>query len=78
MPNSCWFHLHNMSTFHQLILLIFLQIVEWAYKHGLASCYPEPADKEAFVKQLVYSPDYDSFVIDEYGWPPAAMQIQDL
>ncbi|PKU31377.1 hypothetical protein llap_18318 [Limosa lapponica baueri] len=54
------------------------EIVDWAYKHGLASWYPEPADKEAFVKQLVYSPDYDSFVIDDYRWPPAAMQTQDV
>ncbi|XP_053939571.1 NADP-dependent malic enzyme, mitochondrial isoform X2 [Cuculus canorus] len=54
------------------------EIVDWAYKQGLASWYPEPADKEAFVKQLVYSPDYDSFVIDDYRWPPTAMQTQDI
>lgn len=66
------------TLFHQFILLIFLQIVDWAYKHGLASWYPEPADKETFVKRLVYSPDYDSFVIDDYRWPPAAMQTQDV
>uniref|UniRef100_G3USR2 Malic enzyme n=1 Tax=Meleagris gallopavo TaxID=9103 RepID=G3USR2_MELGA len=55
-----------------------IAIVNWAYKHGLASWYPEPADKEAFVKQLVYSPDYDSFVMDDYTWPAAAMQTQDV
>uniref|UniRef100_A0A8C8BM59 Malic enzyme n=1 Tax=Otus sunia TaxID=257818 RepID=A0A8C8BM59_9STRI len=55
-----------------------IAIVDWAYKHGLASWHPEPADKEAFVKQLIYSPDYDSFVIDDYRWPPAAMQTQDV
>lgn len=78
-PNCSWFQLHNVpALFHQLVLLILLQIVDWAYKHGLASWYPEPADKEAFVKQLVYSPDYDSFVIDNYRWPPAAMQTQDV
>uniref|UniRef100_A0A8C0HPP8 Malic enzyme n=1 Tax=Buteo japonicus TaxID=224669 RepID=A0A8C0HPP8_9AVES len=55
-----------------------IAIVDWAYKHGLASWYPEPADKETFVKRLVYSPDYDSFVIDDYRWPPAAMQTQDV
>lgn len=64
------------TLFHQLILLIFLQIVDWAYKHGLASWYPEPADKEAFVKQFVYNTDYDSFLIDGYRWPPTAMQTQ--
>lgn len=54
----------------------FLQIVDWAYKQGLASWYPEPADKETFVKQHMYSSDYDSFVFDDYRWPPAAMQTQ--
>lgn len=66
------------ALFQQLILLIFLQIVDWAYKQGLASWYPEPADKETFVKQLVYSPEYDSFVFDNYKWPSAAMQTQNI
>lgn len=66
------------ALFQQLILLIFLQIIDWAYKHGLASLYPEPADKEAFVKQLMYSSDYDSFAFDDYRWPPAAMQTQSI
>ncbi|XP_071589348.1 NADP-dependent malic enzyme, mitochondrial isoform X1 [Heliangelus exortis] len=67
-----------LDRIREVSLKIAVKIVEWAYKHGLASWYPEPADKEAFVKQLVYSPDYDSFVIDEYRWPPAAMQTQDV
>lgn len=54
----------------------FLQIVDWAYKQGLASWYPEPADKETFVKQHIYNSDYDSFVFDDYRWPPAAMYTQ--
>ncbi|NXE83903.1 MAON protein, partial [Cochlearius cochlearius] len=67
-----------LDSIREVSLKIAVKIVDWAYKHGLASWYPEPADKEAFVKQLVYSPDYDSFVIDDYRWPPAAMQTQDV
>ncbi|XP_054067656.1 NADP-dependent malic enzyme, mitochondrial [Rissa tridactyla] len=67
-----------LHSIREVSLKIAVKIVDWAYKHGLASWYPEPADKEAFVKQLVYSPDYDSFVIDNYRWPPAAMQTQDV
>lgn len=66
------------ARFYQLVLLLSLQIVDWAYKRGLASWYPEPADKEAFVKQLMYSCEYDSFVGDDYRWPPTAMQTQDI
>ncbi|NXI46931.1 MAON protein, partial [Galbula dea] len=67
-----------LNSIREVSLKIAVKIVDWAYKHGLASWYPEPADKEAFVRGLVYSPHYDSFVIDEYRWPPAAMQTQDV
>ncbi|XP_014813749.1 PREDICTED: NADP-dependent malic enzyme, mitochondrial [Calidris pugnax] len=67
-----------LHSIREVSLKIAVKIVDWAYKNGLASWYPEPADKEAFVKQLVYSPHYDSFVIDDYRWPPAAMQTQDV
>ncbi|NWS40549.1 MAON protein, partial [Probosciger aterrimus] len=67
-----------LNTIREVSLKIAVKIVDWAYKHGLASWYPEPADKEAFVKQLVYSPEYDSFVGDDYRWPAAAMQTQDI
>ncbi|XP_032846990.1 NADP-dependent malic enzyme, mitochondrial isoform X3 [Tyto alba] len=68
----------RLDSIREVSLKIAVKIVDWAYKHGLASWHPEPADKEAFVKQLIYSPDYDSFVIDDYRWPPAAMQTQDV
>ncbi|XP_064297475.1 NADP-dependent malic enzyme, mitochondrial isoform X2 [Phalacrocorax carbo] len=67
-----------LDSIREVSLKIAVKIVDWAYRHGLASWYPEPADKEAFVKRLIYSPDYDSFVIDDYRWPPAAMQTQDV
>ncbi|KAM6439592.1 NADP-dependent malic enzyme, mitochondrial isoform 1-T1 [Rhynochetos jubatus] len=67
-----------LDSIREVSLKIAVKIVDWAYEHGLASWYPEPADKEAFVKRLVYSPDYDSFVVDDYRWPPAAMQTQDV
>ncbi|NXN44254.1 MAON protein, partial [Rhinoptilus africanus] len=67
-----------LDSIREVSLKIAVKIVDWAYKHDLASWYPEPADKEAFVKHLVYSPDYDSFVIDDYRWPAAAMQTQDV
>ncbi|XP_059694503.1 NADP-dependent malic enzyme, mitochondrial isoform X2 [Haemorhous mexicanus] len=65
-----------LDNIREVSLKIAVKIADWAYKHGLASSYPEPADKEAFVRQLMYSSDYDSFVFDDYRWPPAAMQTQ--
>ncbi|NXX73408.1 MAON protein, partial [Spizella passerina] len=67
-----------LDNIREVSLKIAVKIVEWAFKHGLASLYPEPADKETFVRQLMYSSDYDSFVFDEYRWPPAAMETQHI
>ncbi|KAM9320564.1 NADP-dependent malic enzyme, mitochondrial [Gastrophryne carolinensis] len=67
-----------LSTIREVSLKIAVKIVDYAYKNNLASWYPEPEDKLAFVKSLVYSPDYDSFAIDSYRWPQHAMQIQDV
>lgn len=54
------------------------QLVNYAYKHNIASVYPEPKDKEAFVLSHIYSPDYDSFTLDTYSWPQEAMNVQDV
>ncbi|XP_068122873.1 NADP-dependent malic enzyme, mitochondrial [Hyperolius riggenbachi] len=67
-----------LSTIREVSLKIAVKIVDYAYKNNMASWYPEPKDKEAFVKSFIYSPDYDSFAIDNYRWPEAAMQIQDV
>ncbi|KAM9172086.1 NADP-dependent malic enzyme, mitochondrial [Pangshura tecta] len=67
-----------LSTIREVSFKIAVKIVDYAYKHNLASWYPEPEDKEGFVKALMYSTDYESFAIDNYKWPQAAMHIQDV
>uniref|UniRef100_A0A7N5P9Q1 Malic enzyme n=2 Tax=Ailuropoda melanoleuca TaxID=9646 RepID=A0A7N5P9Q1_AILME len=65
-----------LSTIRDVSLRIAIQVLDFAYKHNLASYYPEPKDKEAFVRSLVYTPDYDSFTLDSYTWPKEAMNVQ--
>ncbi|KAF3843448.1 hypothetical protein F7725_002297 [Dissostichus mawsoni] len=60
------------------IFLTTAEIVNYAYKNNMASLYPEPIDKEAFVLSHIYSPDYDSFTLDNYSWPEEAMNVQDV
>uniref|UniRef100_A0A3Q2E7D3 Malic enzyme n=1 Tax=Cyprinodon variegatus TaxID=28743 RepID=A0A3Q2E7D3_CYPVA len=67
-----------LSTIREVSFKIAVQVVNYAYKHNIASVYPEPKDKEAFVLSQSYSPDYDSFTLDTYSWPQEAMKIQDL
>ncbi|XP_029386938.1 NADP-dependent malic enzyme, mitochondrial isoform X2 [Mus pahari] len=67
-----------LSTIRDVSLRIAVKVLDYAYKHNLASYYPEPKDKEAFVKSLIYTPDYDSFSLDTYSWPKEAMSVQKI
>ncbi|KAI4805405.1 hypothetical protein KUCAC02_010022 [Chaenocephalus aceratus] len=67
-----------LSTIREVSFKIAVKIVNYAYKNNMASLYPEPIDKEAFVLSHIYSPDYDSFTLDKYSWPEEAMNVQDV
>jgi malate dehydrogenase (oxaloacetate-decarboxylating)(NADP+) len=45
------------------------RIVEYAYETGSAGRYPEPKDKEAFVRANQYNHDYDTYLPTTYAWP---------
>lgn len=36
--------------------------------------YPEPEDKEMFVRQQIYSVDYEELINETYDWPPKDMR----
>ncbi|XP_019749980.1 NADP-dependent malic enzyme, mitochondrial-like [Hippocampus comes] len=67
-----------LKSIREVSFKIAVKIVNYAYKHNVASVYPEPKDKEAFVLSHIYSPDYDSFTLDTYAWPQEAMNVQDV
>ena len=45
------------------------RILEYAYAEGLATTYPEPQDKEEYVRQNQFFTEYESFVPVTYSWP---------
>uniref|UniRef100_A0A8C8BUH3 Malic enzyme n=2 Tax=Oncorhynchus tshawytscha TaxID=74940 RepID=A0A8C8BUH3_ONCTS len=65
-----------LNTIRDVSLKLAVKIVKFAYEHKMATLYPEPEDKEAFVRSLIYSTDYDEFAVDSYHWPKDAMTIQ--
>lgn len=67
-----------LSTIREVSFKIAVKVINYAYKQNIASVYPEPKDKEAFVLSHIYSPDYDSFTLDTYNWPQQAMNVQDV
>jgi len=54
-------------------LIIAKEICEEAYRSGTASTYPEPADKEAFVRAQLYDYTYTSAIPSVYSWPESAL-----
>jgi len=60
-----------LDTIRDCSTAIAAYIADHAYKNGLASTYPEPADKEAFIKAQLYDFTYDnkSALPDVYEWP---------
>ncbi|XP_077145917.1 NADP-dependent malic enzyme [Ranitomeya variabilis] len=65
-----------LQTIQEVSVKIAVKIVENAYKDNTASVFPEPEDKEAFVRSQMYTTDYDQFVVDSYSWPEEAMKVQ--
>nr|XP_033795461.1 NADP-dependent malic enzyme isoform X2 [Geotrypetes seraphini] len=65
-----------LNSIRDVSLKLAVKIVEYAYKNKIASVYPEPKDKEEFVRSQLYSTDYESFSVDAYEWPEEAMKIQ--
>ncbi|XP_067840888.1 NADP-dependent malic enzyme isoform X3 [Heptranchias perlo] len=65
-----------LDTIRTVSLTLAVKIAEYVFRNGMASVYPEPKDKESFISSLIYSTDYDEFVIDSYTWPEEASKIQ--
>ncbi|XP_075058804.1 NADP-dependent malic enzyme [Mixophyes fleayi] len=65
-----------LQIIQDVSIMIAVKIVENSYKDNTASVFPEPEDKEAFVRSQMYSTDYDQFVVDSYSWPDEAMKVQ--
>lgn len=65
-----------LNSIRDVSLKLAAKIMEYAYKHNVATLRPEPSDKEAHVRSLAYSTDYDEFVVDSYRWPEDSMAVQ--
>ncbi|XP_058504652.1 NADP-dependent malic enzyme [Solea solea] len=65
-----------LKTISDVSIELAVKIMEFAYQHNMATLRPEPSDKEAHVRSLSYSTDYDEFVMDSYRWPEDCMTVQ--
>lgn len=65
-----------IEQLHELNTKIAVHLVEYAYKNKLANYYPEPRDKNYFVKSQQYRTNYTPVLPCEYDWPVDQQLLQ--
>ncbi|KAM4569006.1 NADP-dependent malic enzyme [Fundulus diaphanus] len=65
-----------LNSIREVSLKLAAKIMDYAYEHKMATLRPEPADKEAHVRSISYSTDYDDFTVDSYQWPEDCTAVQ--
>jgi len=58
-----------LSDVREVSTQLSARLIEYAYKEGIATTYPEPVDKEEHVRKNQYHNKYESFVPVTYPWP---------
>lgn len=58
-----------LSTIREVSTTLATSVVEYNYNNGLATFYPEPRDKRAFVEGYQYLTTYDNLIPSTYEWP---------
>jgi len=61
-----------LSALREISVKIATKVAIEAYKTGSASTYPEPENKETFIRQQLYSYAYDNSLPSRYQWPQEA------
>ena len=61
-----------LKDLREISIKIATKVAEEAYKSGTASTYPEPENKEVFIRQQLYDYNYDRALPAQYQWPKQA------
>lgn len=59
----------RIKDIRELSVKIAVEVGNYCYKHDLATLHPEPEDKEMFIRQQLYSVEYDELINKTYDWP---------
>ncbi|XP_067674805.1 NADP-dependent malic enzyme-like [Haliotis asinina] len=58
-----------LSNIREVSVKLATNLAEYVYANGLASTYPEPRDKEEFIRSHIYDTNYESFEPETWDWP---------
>merc|ERR1719187_2192813 len=61
-----------LQNIREISLKIAARVAQEAYNSNTASTYPEPEDKEAFIKKQLYNYNYDTALPATWSWPKGA------
>ncbi|KAK6737782.1 hypothetical protein RB195_020093 [Necator americanus] len=64
----------RLKDIRELSVLIAIEVGNYLYEQNLATLHPEPEDKEMFIRQQIYSVEYDELINRTYEWPPKDMK----
>lgn len=58
-----------LANIQEVSINIAVKVTEYLYANKMAFRYPEPEDKEKFVRERIWRSEYDSLLPDVYEWP---------
>ncbi|KAK6039410.1 malic enzyme, NAD binding domain protein [Cooperia oncophora] len=61
----------RLKDIRELSIKIAVAVAKYLYHHNLATLYPEPHDIELYIRQHIYTSDYQESVNRIYDWPAA-------
>jgi len=64
----------KLKEIRELSVQIAVRIAEECYKAGTANLYPEPKDKEMYIRSQIYNVEYDDLINTYYDWPAEDMR----
>ncbi|CAJ0605029.1 unnamed protein product [Cylicocyclus nassatus] len=64
----------RLKDIRELSVLIAIDVGDYLYKHDLATLHPEPENKEMFIRQQIYSVEYEEVINKTYDWPVKDMK----
>lgn len=61
-----------LSNIREVSIHMAVKVAQYLYAKGMAFHYPEPLDKDSYVRATVWNTHYDSFLPDVFDWPTQA------
>ena len=58
-----------LSAIREVSIKVAVKVSQYVYDTKMAAYYPEPEDKEKFIRAQLYDYNYESFIPEMYDFP---------